>query len=238
MNYIYSEFYRLFRMKSFYKLIFFWTVGFFLITALIPISVEGPSRKIYYDVVFTLGIISNFFLIPIISSLLAGKDLKIMKQSVSFGISRSQIYLVKLMMMTIVVLVIILLNVLIGYMYSTFYLRGFFEIDSALGVKILNIIPLALSAIALCQLLDFLKLNGVVSMIIIFLVYIASGGVVSFLDQYIFKTEVLSKIFPSALLDNGMSATGFNGVTFFVGCLWTVAFVSIELLRFRKKDVR
>lgn len=238
MNYIYSEFYRLFHLKSLYLLTIVWVSGFLSICYLFSNIAAENDRSAFYKVSWTLGVFSIFFLIPIVSSLLAGKNLKLIKQSLAFGISRNQIYLIKLVIIVVAVLLIIILNVLIGYLFSLYFLNSSGDSGSLNGFKFLNIIPLILSAIALCQLMDFGKLNGAVNVMIIFLVYIVSGDMVSFLDQYLFKTDILAKIFPSVLIDTGMRATGFDGSTFFVGCLWTVAFISIGLLSFRKKDVR
>lgn len=235
MNYLRSELYALVRTKSLLFVVAMWFVGFMFMTQLfLNAPVENNPRQSYFTGMIIVGSISGYFLTLFISNLLTGRKLNTLKQTISFGISRNTIYFVKFIVTVVVCLLIISMLMIAGFLYGNMYLSGS---NQQQGIKIINSLPLLISSIALCNWFNFSKINPIVTTITVLGIYLMSSDIVSFFDGAIFKKEVFTNFFPSALILKAVNSTHFEPSAFFIGLGLTLLFLLVGLKNFHRRDI-
>lgn len=238
MNYFRSEWYRVTHTHSFYLMGTVWLTAFaFLTYAYVFSPLVELTRENYQNGMFMIIAVASFFLVLVINNLLTGKRLDQLKQSLSFGVSRRKIYGVKLLLTLLILLLISGITGLASFFFGEYLLLGQGGVDLGFPQKILSLLPLVISCGALCNWLNFNKVNPVISTMTVLFFYLSSGDLVKFLDQIFFKKVVFSSFMPSTLLEKLMLSNQFQTTAFLVGTGLTVVFLFCGSNSFQRRDV-
>ncbi len=90
MNYFRSEFYRTIRIKALYILFILLIISCILISLNFVNSIQKYSSADYTMFMLSIFTFTSFILAILTSSILNGRNLDILKQSISFGISKKK----------------------------------------------------------------------------------------------------------------------------------------------------
>lgn len=247
MNYMKSEYYRLLRKNGLHLTAI---ICFLLITAAAavlyftaqfdPNFPYGTDRFFYSNVTA-----SGLFIIiigMIVNMALTGKDRDLVKQSISFGISRSIIFWSKLILtlgyFLLVCVIGMCLMILLGDNLMT---REPDAIRNFLITSI-NMIPIVLSGFVVAHTLKMLKAGDVYIIIALLGIYGFSGDILRLLLRPFTALNDLYKYAPDTLLhDNLMSfvdgATQLGYQYWIVGLVISVAALLIGAKRFAKQNI-
>ena len=209
INYLKSENYRLLNKKNLY------------ITSLICFSLIAAAAFVLYyfqqtDSTFPYGTSKYFYsnaisggvmiiIIGLIFNLaLTGKDTSLMKQSISFGISRNVIFWSKLILtlsyfLLFCTIAIILMIALGENMFAS-------HSDAVRNVLIasVNMFPIVLSGFSLIHTMKMLKIGEVYIFITVLFIYALSGNLLRVLLRPIAGLNELYKYSPSAVLNENL----------------------------------
>lgn len=209
INYLKSEYYRLVRKKSLYVV---GAIGFSLIIAAAFVLRYFGNNEIGFPYAssqfFYLNVVSSGILILLIalfySGSLTGKDLAILKQSISFGISRQTIFWTKLMLTLGYFLVICAVGILLMIGLG----ESFFEHDpnatSSFLIASVNMLPIIVSGFVVIHVLKILRLGDAYVMFIALFIFTFSGTASRLLFKAVPGLDQLYRYMPSTLLENNM----------------------------------
>lgn len=247
INYMKSEKYRLIRLKGLHLTSLI--ACLLIVAAAFVLNFFGRNEVgfpyatsfFFYSNVINGGLFILIIII-IVNGALTGKDQLLLKQSISFGISRYTIFWSKLLMTLIYFFILCLIGMLlmIGFGETLFQkdvqaLRNFL-------IASINMFPIVLSGFLLVHVLKMNRINDIFTIIAVIFVYTMSDTVVNLLFRRIEPLSELYKWTPSALLnENTLEYAAYNAS--FGWSYWIVSFViSIIVLPlgmwfFNKKDI-
>ena len=210
INYLKSENYRLLNKKSLYIT----TVICFLLIAAAAIVLYYSQQ---YDSTFPYAT-SKFFYSNVIGSgtmiiiigllynlTLTGKDTSLIKQSVSFGISRNVIFWSKLMLTLGYFLLFCIIGIIFMIVLGEKLLSSDSESVSNFLIASANMIPIVLSGLFLIHTMKMLKIGEVYVFITVLFIYGFSGDVLRILFRPINSLKELYKYSPHALFNENLS---------------------------------
>lgn len=247
INYLKSENYRLIRKKYLHItsiVCCFLIIGMALVLDFFGRNEVGfpyATSFFFYSNVIGGGVLI-FIIALLVNGSLTGKDLALLKQSVSFGISRSTIFWSKLM--------ITLGYFLILCTIGMFLMVGFGEVlfptdQQALQNFLLasvNMFPVVMSGFFLIHVLKMSRIGDTYTVIIVLIVFTMSDRIVNLLFRRIEGLAHLYKWTPSALLNENMMQYMEYTVTFewkfwIVGMAISLIVLPIGSRLFNKKEI-
>jgi len=209
MNYMKSERYRLMRKKSLH-----------ITTVICLVLITAAAAVLYYSEqydssfpyatssFFYSNVIGNTTLILIVALLfnlaLTGKDLSLIKQSVSFGISRNTIFWSKLILTLSYFLMVCMIGLLlmIGLGENLFtseeHSVRYFLIAS------LNMLPIVLSGFFMIHAMKMLKVSEVYIVIMLLFIFVISGDVLRTILKPVSGLDELYHYAPSTQLSENL----------------------------------
>ena len=209
INYMKSENYRLFRKKGLHITS---GVGFLLIIAAAAILYFTGQHESNFPYAnssfFYANVIGNNILILIIAFLfnlaLTGKDMSLIKQSVSFGISRNTIFWSKLVLTLSYFLVICMVGILlmIGLGENIFVK----EEQSAANFLIasFNMLPIVLSGFFMIHAMKMMEASQLYIIIMLLFIFVFSGGLLRVILGPFSRLDELYQYAPSAQFDDNL----------------------------------
>lgn len=250
INYMKSEHYRLLRKKRLYITS---VIGLLLIAAAAMVLYRSGQQEadfpyatssfLYSNVLnASLGILLILVIAFLFNLALTGKDMSLIKQSVSFGVSRNTIFWSKL----ILTLSYFLLLCAIGMFFMIGLGEGLLtsEEDSVRNFLIasLNMLPIVLSGFFMMHTLRMLKVREVNVMIILLLIYLFSGDLLRLLLRPISGLDHLYNYAPSTLLNDNLmtfmdQAVHVDYRYWIVGMIISVISLLIGLRKFASQHI-
>jgi len=209
INYMKSENYRLIRKKSFHITS---GVGFLLIfAAAIILYFYGQHESSFpyaNSSFFYANVIGNNILILIIAFLfnlaLTGRDMSLIKQSVSFGISKNTIFWSKLILTLSYFLVICVVGILlmIGLGENIFVK----EEQSVIHFLIasFNMLPIVLSGFFMIHAMKMMRVSQLFIIMMLFFIFVFSGDLLRVMLSPFSRLHELYKYAPSAQFDDNL----------------------------------
>lgn len=208
INYLSSESYRLFRKKSLYL-----TGAFYLfVSVIILIFLKSTnedflnSSSVFYLSSLCVNTVLSLFIVVLFSSFLTGKDNSIIKNSVSFGISRNTIFLGKLLISLGIFLLLFALSVILTMVLGENLFSTDPRVLSDFQLSTLNLLPLIISAFVIGHVLSMMQIGQIVIVLILLFSYSLAGEILHSIFSIFMKEEPISRYFPSNLL----AETGSN----------------------------
>ncbi|WP_240374058.1 ABC transporter permease [Bacillus piscicola] len=247
INYIKSENYRLLRKKGLY------------LTSLICLLLITAAAVVLYllgqyetnfpyatSLFFYSNVISGSLLILIVAFLfnvaLTGKDTSLLKQSISFGVSRSAIFWSKL----ILTVSYFLLLCMIGMVY-TIGLGESLLADDAQSVESFliasfNMLPIVLGGFFMIHALKMLKFGDVYIIILLLFLFMFSGDLLRMILRPVTGLSELYQYAPSTLLDENLmefvdQAATFDYRYWVVGIAISAVSLLVGAKRFAKQSI-
>lgn len=247
INYIKSENYRLLRKKNLYitSLICYLliTVAAFVLYVSQKFDPHFPygTSMFFYSNVFGFGLL--ILIVAFLFNLaLTGKDSSLIKQSVSFGVSRSTIFWSKLMLTVSYFLLICFIGLVLMIGLGEGILASEEESVRHFLIASFNMLPIVLSGFFMIHSLKMMKVSDVYIIILLLLVFSFSGDLLRMIPESISGLSELYKYAPSTLLnENLMSFMG--GTTqidyryWFAGIVLSVASLIIGSRQFAKLNI-
>lgn len=235
MNYFRSEFYRTIRIKALYILFILLIISCILISLNFVNSIQNYSSADYTMFMLSIFTFTSFILAILTSSILNGRNLDILKQSISFGISKKNIYATKFFFSLGFLLLTLLLLVVTSSLFSYYFFSDDTPAFETSYIK--NMLPLIISSLALSHWLNVIRVNGIMTVLGVFGVYIMSSDIVRLLDNLFFKKQILVNYFPANLLEKALDSSKFELQVFLIGVFFLLLFLILGYRSFSKKDV-
>ena len=247
INYLKSEQYRLVRKKSLHLTSIICLLLIVAAAAVLHYSQKADPNFPYATArFFYSNLIGSGGLIIIVSFLynfsLTGKDATLLKNAVSFGISRNTIFWSKLLMTLSYFLFISILG--IGLMIG---LGETLMTSDGQSVKdfltaIVNMLPIILSAFFLIHSLKMLKVGEVYIFILMLLIFVFSGDLLRVLFRPFTSLQEVYKYAPDTLLNenllNFMNQTvQFGTQTWITGVLLSLIALLMGVTKFAKRTI-
>lgn len=247
INYIKSEHYRLLRKKNLYTITI---VGFLLIAAAAAVlyyyhenepTFPYGTSTFYYSNVIAAGLI--IIIVGFLFNLaLTGKDTALIKQSISFGISRQTIFWSKLCLTLSYFLLVCVLGLFLTIMLGENLLVSDNQPLSYFIIASINMIPIVMSGFLIIHVLSMLKVGQVYIVIILLFIFSFSGDLLRMLLRSFPSLNGLYHYAPSTLLNenlmnfvNEAPQLGYRywltSIVISVICLW------IGTKRFTKQNI-
>lgn len=236
MNYLRSEFYRLIKTKMIYMILLIWLSLFVFLTFGIT-SNSDIVKQAYSEVILSVTLMEAFFFVSFINHAIVGKNLATLKQSLSFGITRSVVYFTKIIL---TILVVAFFLTIIGFACWGIEISTTTEVmvpKINWLAKIISTLPLLISCIVLSNCLNFAKINPVLSTLIVFTLYFTSGDILQIVDHLIFKRDFLCNYTPPALLLQILASHHILLTAVCVGVGMTMVFLFWGMRLFKRMDV-
>lgn len=250
INYIKSENYRLLRNKSLYVTSM---IGFLLIAAaavILYFSQQNESNFPYATSLFlysnvingSLGVLLILVVAFVFNLTLTGKDMTIIKQSVSFGISRSTIFWSKLILTLGYFLLVCAIGLLLMIGLGENLLTSEEHSVRNFLIASFNMFPIIVSGFFMIHMLRMLKVSEVYVIIMLLLIFIFSGDLLRMIFRPISGLDGLYKYAPNTLLNENMvnfmdQAIQFDYRPWIVGIVISVISLLIGARRFTKQNI-
>ncbi|QQK06905.1 hypothetical protein [Miniphocaeibacter halophilus] len=247
INYMKSEIYRFNRKKTFSILLAITSILILSLVIVLNIAGRGSSTFEYNNIMFLYrNVVGEGPLIImlgfIVSNILLGKDLNLIKASIHGGVSRSKIFWSKFLIGTGYYILLGIILVGITIILGQVFLKG----TEDPGIKnyimaLLNMLPILISAFAISYTFGIFKIKS--SSIIIFLLFVY-GVLEPILNLFTGIFEPLTKILgylPYAIFLNNLEYLRNKNVVFMseawiIGIIITIAVLIIGYRKFKKKD--
>lgn len=247
INYMKSENYRLLRKKGLYITS---VICFVLISAAAAVlSFLGQHETGFpyaTSVFFYSNVISSSLLILIVAFIfnlsLTGKDTYLIKQSISFGVSRSTIFWSKLILTLGYFLIICAIGILLVIgLGENLFIEEEHSIRNFL-IASLNMLPLILSGFFMIHMLKMLKVGDVYIFVMLLFIFIFSGDLLRMMFRAFSGLDELYKYAPSTLLDDNLmdfanQAVQFDYRYWVAGIVISVVSLFIGAKRFAKQNI-
>lgn len=247
INYIKSESYRLTRkiplhITSMVACVLIIVLGFVL-----NFFGKNEANFPYATSFFFYGNIVNgsmliFIIGLLVNSSLTGKDLSTIKQSLSFGISKSTIFWSKLILTLMYFVILCSIGmILMGVLGETLFTDSGSHLKSFLLASV-NMLPIVLSAFILVHAMQMNRIGTIYSIIALIVIFTMSDGIMNLLFRLFDPLDELYKWAPSSLLNENALSYAENAVTFswaswFVGIGLAIIFLAIGLWQFNKREI-
>lgn len=247
INYLKSENYRLLNKKSLYITS---VICLLLITAAAIVLYYSQQ----YDVNFPYGT-SEFFYATAISSgsmiiivgllynlALTGKDTALIKQSVSFGISRNVIFWSKLILTLSYFLLVCITSLLLMIVLGENLLISDSESVRNFLIASVNMVPIVLSGFFILHTMKMLKISEVYIFITLLFIFSFSGNLLMIVFRPIKGLNELYKYSPDTLLDENLtqfmnSASQFGYEYWVIGIAVSSIVLLIGAKGFAKQEI-
>ncbi len=247
INYLKSEQYRLLRKTGFYLT---GAIGLLLIVAaalvLYAIDQADPNFPYARNDFFYANVISSGILIIIVGFLynimLTGKDMTLIKQSISFGVSRTTIFWSKFILTLSAFLLICVVGIGLTIVLGEKLMTSEEQWIGKYLIAIVNMIPLVLSGFSLIHTMKLLKVGEVYIIIVLLFTYVISGDMLRLLFRPIAGLNELYHYAPDTLLNenlmNYMDETVQFGYHYWVtGLVITAVALFIGVKRFASTNI-
>ncbi|MGM8365650.1 ABC transporter permease [Virgibacillus sp. W0181] len=247
INYMKSENYRLLRKKGLYMTS---AIGLLLITAAaLVLHLFGEYEQNFpyaTSAFFYANVIGSNILILLIAFLfnlaLTGKDISLIKQSISFGISRSTIFWSKLILTLSYFLFICCIGLFLMIALGENLLASEEKSISNFLIASFNMLPIVLSGFFMIHMLKMIKVGDVYVVVILFFFYIFSGDLLRVLLRGIPGIDEVFKYAPSTQLDENLMnfmdmAAGFDYRYWVTGIVISVLSLLIGARKFAKQNI-
>jgi len=188
------------------------------------------------------GVLLIFIIVLLVNSSLTGKDLSTLKQSLSFGISKSTIFWSKLILTLMYFLLLCFIGmILMGVLGETLFTDSESYLKSFLLASV-NMFPIVISAFMLVHVMQMNRIATIYTIIAIIVIYTMSDVIMNLMFRLVDPFDELYKWTPSFLLNENALSYTENAVTFsweswFVGIGLSIIFLAIGLWQFNKKDI-
>lgn len=247
INYLKSEQYRLMRRKALH-LTSMICCALIIFAALVldffgrnEVDFPYATSFFFYSNVIGGGVFL-FIIALLVNGALTGKDLSLLKQSVSFGISRNTIFWSKL----ILTLVYFLLLCIVGMLLMVGLGETLFPDDAqalrSFLLACVNMFPLVISGFFLIHVLRMSRIREAYTVVIVLIVYTLSDSIVNLFFRRIEGLTELYKWMPSALLNDNILQYMEYTITFewkswIVGIAISLIILSIGIRVFNRRDI-
>lgn len=247
INYLKSESYRLVRKKSLHITSFVCLLLIVAAATVLYYSQQADPNFPYATArFFYSNVIGNAGLIIIVCFLynfsLTGKDAALLKNAVSFGISRSTIFWSKLLITLSYFLFVSVLGIglMIGLGETLMTSDGQSVKDFL--IALVNMLPIVLSAFYLIHSLKMLKVGEVYIFILMLIIFVFSGDLLRILFRPFTSLQQVYKYAPDSLLNenllNFMNHTVQFGYQHWItGVLLSLTVLLIGVLKFEKQTI-
>lgn len=247
INYMKSENYRLLRKKGLHITS---GVGFLLIIATAAVLYFSGQHELNFPYAnspfFYANVIGNNILILIIAFLfnlaLTGKDMSLIKQSVSFGISRNTIFWSKLILTLSYFLVICVVGILLMIgLGENIFVKEEKSVSNFL-IASFNMLPIVLSGFFMIHAMKMMKASQLYIIIMLLFIFVFSGDLLRVIFRPISGLDELYQYAPSAQFnENLMSFMGqtvqFEFRYWITGIVISVICLLIGVRRFTKQYI-
>jgi len=242
-----SENYRFLRKKGLYITS---VIGLMLITAAaIVLYLSGEYERDFpyaTSLFFYANVIGSNILILIIAflfnSALTGRDMSVVKQSISFGVSRSTIFWSKLILTLSYFLLLCVIGLLLMIGLGETLLESEEQSIRNFLTASFNMLPIVLSGFFMIHMLKMLRVGDVYIIVMLLVFFVFSGDLLRMLLRPITGLDGLYKYAPDSLLnENLMSfmdhAAQFDFRYWVVGIVISVISLLIGAKRFAKQNI-
>ncbi|WP_414841670.1 hypothetical protein [Enterococcus saccharolyticus] len=245
--YLKSENYRFLRKKNFYMI----SIACFslLIAAGSLLRFFGRTEStfpyanakfFYTNVVSAGGII--LFVALLVNLILTGNDCQVLKQSISFGLSRKKIFLTKLSVTMGYFLGLCLLGIGTTVLVGELLFPYEAHVLTAYMLSLVNMAPLIISGFILAHSLMMLGVKEIIICGILIFIYSLSDTLLIFLSNYIDFVKMIADYAPSTLLTTNLNqfmslTTSFNGTAWLVGVILSCVALIVGMKQFEKKSI-
>ncbi|PIC62987.1 ABC transporter permease [Sporosarcina sp. P13] len=246
-NYLKSEQYRMMRKKSLHITSLVCLLLLVVVAAVLYYSQKSDpnfpyatSRFYYTNIIggggfiVIVGFLYNFSL--------TGKDKDVLKNVVSFGVSRNAIFWSKLILTLryFLLLSVIGIGLMIGL--GETLLTGDSQSVKDFLIALVNMLPIILSAFFTIHSLNMLKVGEIYSLIVMLLVFVFSGDLLRILLRQVTSLQDVYKYAPDALLNDNLLHFMNDTVTFgyqywITGVLLSVIVLLIGVTKFAKQTI-
>ena len=247
INYLKSESYRLLRKRTLHMT----SVACFLLiaAAAVVLYMFGESEAGFpyaTSLFFYSNVIGGGGLILLIAFLfnlsLTGKDRLLLKQSVSFGISRNTIFWSKLILTLSYFLLICVIGLLLMLGFGENLLTNEEQSSRSFLIASLNMLPLILSGFIMIHVLKMLRFGDAYIIMIVLFVFTFSSNIIRMLFQPISGLNQLYKYTPNTLLNDNLMSFMDQTVQldyryWLVGTIISVIVLLIGVGKFAKKNI-
>lgn len=247
INYMKSENYRLLRKKSLYLTS---VICFLLITAAAFVLYYSQQQQADFPYAtssfFYSNVIGSGILVIIVSFLfnlaLTGKDMSLIKQAVSFGVSRNTIFWSKLILTLSYFLLVCVVGLflMIGLGESLFVneeqsVRNFL-------VASFNMVPLVLSGFFIIHMMRMLKIGEVYILIILLFLFLFLGDLLEMMLRLVPGINELYKYAPSTQLSDNLinfmnQSVQFDFRYWVTGIVISVVSLLLGVIKFGKRNI-
>lgn len=247
INYLKCENYRLLRKKNLYITSI---ICFSLIIAAAVIlygsQKNDPNFPYATSLFFYSNVIGSGLLVLIVAFIfnlaLTGKDSSLIKQSVSFGISRNTIFWSKLLLTVSYFLIICLIGLVLMMSLGEILLDSDEQSVRHFLIASLNMLPIVLSGFFAIHTLKMLKVSDVYIMIVLLFIFMFSGDLLRLIPESISGLSELYKLAPNTLLNKNLmnfmdASTQFDYRCWVTGILISVIFLMIGSKQFAKLNI-
>lgn len=195
----------------------------------------------FYGNVIGGGIII-FIIALLVNGSLTGKDLSLLKQSVSFGISRNTIFWSKLMITLGYFLLLCFIGILLMVGLGETLFPNDAQVLRSFLLACVSMFPLVVSGFFLIQVLKMNRIGDAYTVIIVLIVYTMSDRIVNLIFRRIEGLDELYKWTPSALLNENILKYMEHTVTFdwkswIVGMVISLIVLPLGIRVFNRKDI-
>ncbi|MFD1929549.1 ABC transporter permease [Sporosarcina siberiensis] len=247
INYLKSEQYRLLRKKSLHITSLVCLLLIVAVAAVLYYSQQAdPNFPYATNRFFYSNVIGSGGLIIIVSFLfnfsLTGKDTGVLKNGVSFGISRNTIFWSKLILTLSYFLFISVIGVCLMIGLGEWLMSGDRESVKDFLIAISNMVPIILSAFFMIHSLKMLKVGEVYIFILMLFFYVFLGDLLRILFRPFTSLQDVYKYAPDALLQdnllNFMNQTVQFGYQYWIiGALLSVIALLMGVTKFAKQTI-
>ncbi|RDU37202.1 ABC transporter permease [Neobacillus piezotolerans] len=246
INYLKSESYRLLRKKGPHLTSI---ICFALIAAAAAVlyfsgqadpNFRYATSKFFYSNAIGAGIM--IIIVGLVyNSFLTGKDLTLMKQSISFGISRNTIFWSKLILTLSYFLLICVVGIILMAALGENLFAGDNQAIRNFLLACVNMAPLVLSGFFLTHTLKMLRVGDVYIIIVLFFIFVLSGNMLR-VFQPISGLNELYKYAPNTLLNDNLmgfldDTVRFDYKYWCVGIVISVISLLIGAKKFANKNI-
>lgn len=246
-NYIKSDFFRLHKKRLSYVITLFFAVLIVALAVVLEYFAQteagfpyGNSR-FYYSNVFGMSGLS-LLIICFLATYLLWKDRLIIPTSISLGIDRRTIFIGKFIVTFIHFLIVVLILGSATYLAGEFILTDKNDtVTLNFLISLSNLLPLLISALALCYSATFIFNNEITAIIIVFLFYrglaLLIFGLTSVNENISFIREYIPASAMDQLLTDFMNGTvEINIISWIINILIALVVLFVGLKVVEKKD--
>lgn len=248
LNYLNGEFYKVFRRKYFFITLAILLAGIaFLVWGWTLINRNGSSVNFYFGSSMLVLMFSAGLYCTLITSDMVFSDQyksNTLKNEVSFGLSRTRIYVGKLLVQTIIAVLLCAVAVLayMGLCWLGLYHDG---MDAAgfqlVGYCLLGVFPLWLGAQAFSNAILFNVKNEIMGAGIVVAAFMLLHNVIRLLAMFFTdKLMVLYSLMPTVMVETLPNMVGdwsYIAQCWAVGLVWVALSSVLGLQAFRRKEI-